>query len=76
MSVPARDWLRLAGGVEEDQLSRLATFRAAHPEVVIGDGGFGTWLAVIPEENGETVVSRYTLRELLDKLGSLYEPRG
>ena len=75
MSVPARDWLRLAGGIEEDQLSRLGAFRAAHPEAVIGDGGFGTWLAVIPEENGETVVSRYTLRELLDKLGEILEDR-
>ncbi len=27
---------------EPDQLLRLARFRAAHPEVIIGDGGFGT----------------------------------
>ena len=38
--------------------------------MIIGDGGFGTMQARIPEENGETVVTRYTLRELLDKLES------
>ncbi len=27
---------------EPDQLLRLAQFRASHPEVIIGDGGFGT----------------------------------
>ena len=50
---------------------RLAEFRAVHPEVIIGDGGFGTWQARIPEENGETVTTRYTLRELLDRLDEL-----
>jgi len=34
---------------EPDQLLRLARFRAAHPEVIIGDGGFGTVQARIPE---------------------------
>src|SRR5262245_54312292 len=27
---------------ELDQVVRLARFRAAHPEVIVGDGGFGT----------------------------------
>jgi hypothetical protein len=36
--------------------------------VIIGDGGFGTMQARIPEPTGETVITRYTLRELLDKL--------
>jgi hypothetical protein len=70
VSIPARDWLRLAAS-EEDQIPRLAAFRAAHPQVLIGDGGFGTWQGLIPEENGETVTTRHTLRELLDKLGTL-----
>jgi hypothetical protein len=56
---------------EPDQLLRLARFRAAHPEVIIGDGGFGTVQARIPEPNGETVITRHTLRELLDKLDEL-----
>ena len=56
---------------EPDQLLRLATFRAAHPEVIVGDGGFGTVQARIPEPDGETVITRYTLRELLDRLGEL-----
>ena len=56
---------------ELDQLVRLARFRAAHPGAIIGDGGFGTVQARIPELNGETVITRYTLRELLDKLDEL-----
>jgi excisionase family DNA binding protein len=60
---------------DTDQLGRLAAYRAAHPEVVIGSAEFGTWEARIPEPNGETVVVRYTLRELLDRLGDLAEPR-
>jgi hypothetical protein len=39
-----------------DELVRLRQFRAGHPDVLI------------PEVNGETVVTRYTLRELLDRL--------
>jgi hypothetical protein len=56
---------------ELDQLARLTRFRAAHPEVIVGDGGFGTVQARIPELDGETVITRYTLRELLDKLDQL-----
>ena len=59
------------GADEADQLTRLAAFHAAHPDVIIGDGGFGTWQARIPEPNGETVTTRHTLRELLDKLAEL-----
>jgi hypothetical protein len=56
---------------EFDQVLRLQAFRHAHPEVVIGDGGFGTIQARIPEPNGETVITRYRLAELLDKLDEL-----
>jgi hypothetical protein len=56
---------------EVDQVVRLARFRAAHPDVIIGDGGFGTWQARIPEPSGETVITRYLLVELLDKLDEL-----
>ena len=62
--------LRLAA-VDEDQKPLLDAFRAAHPEVLIGGGEFGTWQAIIPEENGETTIVRYTLRELLGKLDAL-----
>jgi len=65
-----RPALRLAQG-EPDQVPRLLAFRAAHPDVIIGSGGFGTLQARIPEETGETVTTRYTLRELLDKLDEL-----
>jgi hypothetical protein len=56
---------------EPDQARRLAGFRAAYPHVIIGSGEFGTWQARIPEDNGEMVTIRYTLRELLDKLDEL-----
>jgi predicted secreted protein len=62
--------LRLARE-EPDQVLRLQAFRAAHPDVIIGDGGFGVWQARVPEPGGEHVISRYTLRELLGKLDEL-----
>ena len=56
---------------EPDQVFRLQEFRAAHPDVILGKGEFGTWQARIPHRSGETVTIRYTLRELLDRLGEL-----
>jgi hypothetical protein len=72
--VNRRGALRLADD-EPDQVLRLQAFRATHPEVIIGDGGFGTWQARIPEPSGETVTTRYTLRELLDRLDELVSAR-
>jgi hypothetical protein len=60
---------------EPDQVLRLARFRQEHPGVIIGEGGFGTWQARIPETNGETVTTRHTLRELLDRLDKLTAAR-
>lgn len=70
----SRGRLRLAPD-EADQVPRLAAFRAAHPDVVIGDGEFGTWEGRIPEPDGETVATRYTLKDLLDKLDKLLGDR-
>jgi hypothetical protein len=65
-----RERLRaLPGGGETDQVPRLLAFRLHHPEITIELDGF--WRAVIPAENGETVVSRYELRAVLDKLDEL-----
>ena len=58
---------------EPDQVKRLTEFRAAHPEAIIGGGGFDVWQARIPEPGGETVRTGYTLRELLDKLDELFK---
>jgi len=66
----SRPALRLAAE-EPDQVPRLLAFRAAHPGVIIGAGQFGTWQALIPEPHGETFISRYRLRELLDRLDAL-----
>ena len=67
--------LRLARE-EPGQVTRLHAFRAAHPEVIIGDGGFEVWQARIPEPDGERIISRYTLRELLDELAALTGDHG
>ena len=49
---------------------RLARFRQAHPGVMVG-AGRGWWQAVIPEPNGEQVITRHTLGQLLDRLDEL-----
>ncbi len=72
MNDPA--WPRVPFQLSPEELSqkfRLARFKDAHPDVIIGEGGFGTWEARIPEASGETVPTRYTLRELLDRLDEL-----
>jgi hypothetical protein len=66
---PARPEFVLDG---PDELGRLRQFRAAHPDVLIGDGGFGTWQAIVRDVNGETVITRYALRELLDRLAVIF----
>ena len=52
------------------QLLRLDQFRRDHTGVSIGAGS-GWWQALIPEPDGERVITRYTLRELLDTLDQL-----
>ncbi len=55
---------------EPGQLLRLDQFRRDHAGVSIGAGS-GWWQALIPEPDGERVITRYTLRELLDTLDQL-----
>ncbi len=55
---------------EPDQVPRLNRFRDDHPGVAIR-AGLGYWQALVPERNGETVITRYRLKELLDKLDTL-----
>jgi hypothetical protein len=52
---------------EPEQVLRLALYRDQHPGVLIREGT-GYWQAQIPEAVGETVITRYRLCELLDKL--------
>lgn len=60
-------------GLEQPgQLWRLGQFRARNPGVTIRrDAGFGFWQAWIPVSNGGTVITRYLLQDLLDKLEDL-----
>jgi hypothetical protein len=54
-----------------DQVPRRLEYEAAHPEVKITYLG-PAWQAVITEDDqGETVITRYQLKALLDKLESL-----
>ena len=63
--------LRVDPAEDYSQMVRLAEFRQRHPDVIIGDLGFTAWQARIPEAAGETVVTRRTLPEQLDRLGEL-----
>jgi hypothetical protein len=56
---------------EQDQVPRLAAFRARHPRVSVSPGEFGTWEARIPEPDGERFVCRHRLVQLLDRLDAL-----
>jgi hypothetical protein len=57
------------------QLWRLDRFRTLNPAVVIKrDDSFGFWQAWIPAGNGGTVITRYVLKDLLDKLDELHAP--
>lgn len=53
----------------DDQVPRKLAYEAAHPDIRITYRATH-WEAVIPHEdgNGETIVTRYELRQLLDKL--------
>ena len=53
-----------------DQVPRRLEYEAAHPCVEILYLG-PYWQAIIREKGGQTIITRYTLRALLDKLESL-----
>ncbi len=72
MNRPARRALSLLLG-EPDQVIRLDQYRRDHPGTVIF-AGQGYWQAQIPQPDGETVITRYQLRDLLDKLDTLPGP--
>ena len=53
-----------------DQVPRRLEYEKAHPNVeIIYLGPY--WQAIIREEGGQTIITRYELRGLLDKLESL-----
>lgn len=53
-----------------DQVPRRLAYERAHPDVKITYFG-PHWRAVIPEDDAETVVTRFELKALLDNLESL-----
>ena len=59
---------------EPDQVPRLLRFREEHPDISIVLAGF--WQAIVPAENGEQVVTRYRLKDLLDRLDGLLGGEG
>ena len=56
-----------------DQVVRREQYEAMHPDVVITYHETH-WQAVIPEAGGETVIVRYELESLLDRLEELLAP--
>jgi hypothetical protein len=52
---------------EQDQKRRLDLFRSGNPDVAIG-AGTGYWQAQVPAVSGSTVITRHSLRDLLDVL--------
>lgn len=53
-----------------DQVPRRAAYEAAHPNVeIIYLGSY--WQAIIREEAGQIIVTRHSLKALLDKLEAL-----
>ena len=57
-----------------DQVPRRQAYEAGHPGVEISYRG-PYWKAVVREEAGETVITRYDLKDLLDKLEALDRER-
>jgi len=53
-----------------DQVPRRLEYEAAHPDVEILYLG-PCWQAIIREKGGLTIITRYELRTLLDKLEKL-----
>lgn len=66
--------LAVVAPIDREQLPRLAAFKDAHPEVIAGGSGFGTWQALLPQPAGEIAITRHTLRELMDVLEEIYPP--
>ena len=67
--------LRAVPADDYDQVVRLAAFRSLHPEVHVRDlGRGGIWQAVIPQPDGEIIVTRVLLEDLLDELDGLLGP--
>jgi hypothetical protein len=61
-------WMLAIPPEEMDQLLRLQSSRLQYPQVIIGAISRRAWQACIPEaDDGETVVTRRTLADLLDR---------
>jgi hypothetical protein len=57
---------------DADQLVRLDIFRHQHPEVQVHVGGHGAfWQAVLPDETGTVIITRWLLGDLLDMMDKL-----
>jgi hypothetical protein len=51
-------------------LIRLEQFQRAHPGIEI-QSGLRFWQAIVPEDSGSTIITRYTLTVLLDRLAAV-----
>ena len=53
-----------------DQVPRMLAYKEAHPETEIIYFG-PHWQAILREDGGMTVITRFSLQQLMDKLESL-----
>lgn len=74
MTRTGRRLLRTVLSDDFDQLPRKRVFESRHPEAFIGMITSDTWQARIRQMNGETVITRWYLRDLMDELEKRYPP--
>ena len=77
MTGPQRPRMLAIAPEELDQLLRLQAFREQYPHVIIGAISRRAWQACLPEpDDGQTVITRRTLGDLLDRACELLGEAG
>jgi hypothetical protein len=69
----AASWWLAMGTGEPEVAGRLAAFRAARPDVIIGEIA-GEWQARLSTQHGEITIARHTLGELIGVLETMDLP--
>ncbi|HXL95447.1 MAG TPA: hypothetical protein VN969_41505 [Streptosporangiaceae bacterium] len=77
MTGPQQQRMLAIAPEELDQLLRLQAFRPQYPHVIIGAISRRAWQACLPEpDDGQTVITRRTLGDLLDRACELLGEAG
>ena len=68
---------RLTVAHDLNQVARKDAFLRSHPgSRIYALSHAGPWQADVPEESGSTVLTRYSLPELMDKLDEVFPSAG